>query len=95
MSEMHGHQRPSDTVPQQDHVEDLIDDVAGEAAEAAVDAAIPTAVGDFLEAASTQAAISDLSAPSAGYVEAEALAMTNAINDILGVLRDAGLIPSA
>jgi BarA-like signal transduction histidine kinase len=44
---------------------------------------------------SDHAAIADLAAPSAAYVEAEQIAQTNAINAILDVLRDAELIPSA
>lgn len=75
MSAYEGHQRPGDTVPQQDDHEALID--------------------TQLAATSDHAAIADLAAPSAGYVEAEALAARNKINEILDVLRDAGLIPSA
>lgn len=48
-----------------------------------------------LQATSDHAAIEDLAAPSAAYVEAEALAARNKINEILDVLRDAGLIPSS
>jgi hypothetical protein len=44
---------------------------------------------------SDHAAIADLAAPSATYVEAEALAARNKINEILDVLRDAGLIPAS
>lgn len=50
-------------------------------------------VSDELKALSTHAAIADLAAPSAGYVEAEALATRNAVNGILAVLRDEGVIP--
>lgn len=39
-----------------------------------------------------QAAISDVAAPSAGYVQAEAAAARSAINFILEVLRNAGMI---
>lgn len=42
---------------------------------------------------SDHAAIPDLAAPGAVYAEAEALAARNKINEILDVLRDAGLIP--
>jgi len=44
---------------------------------------------------SDHAAIADLAAPSAAYVEAEALAARDKINEILDVLRDAELIPSS
>jgi hypothetical protein len=44
---------------------------------------------------SDHAAIADVAAPSAGYVQAEAAAVVNAINGILDVLRDAELIPSS
>jgi len=44
---------------------------------------------------SDHAAIADLAAPSAAYVEAEALAARNKINEILDVLRDAELIPAS
>jgi hypothetical protein len=46
-----------------------------------------------LVATSDHAAIADLGAPSSTYVEAEAIAMTGKINEILDVLRDAGLVP--
>jgi hypothetical protein len=78
MSAYEGHQRPDDTVPHQDQVEDLV--VEG------VDAQ--------LMATSDHAAIADLGAPSATYVEAEQIAQTGKINEILDVLRDAGLIPT-
>jgi hypothetical protein len=42
---------------------------------------------------STHAAIPDLASPSATYVQAEAVAARNKINEILAVLRDAELIP--
>ena len=48
-----------------------------------------------LETTSDHAAIADLAAPSGTYVEAEALAARNKINEILDVLRDAGLIPTS
>lgn len=44
---------------------------------------------------SDHAAIADLAAPSGTYVEAEALAARNKINEILDVLRDAELIPAS
>lgn len=49
----------------------------------------------YLGDASDHAAIADLAAPSAAYVEAEALAARDKINEILDVLRDAGLIPTS
>jgi hypothetical protein len=48
-----------------------------------------------LETTSDHAAIADLAAPSSSYIEAEALAARNKINEILDVLRDAGLIPAS
>jgi len=42
---------------------------------------------------SDHAAIPDLAPPSATYVQAEQVAQTNKINEILDVLRDAELIP--
>lgn len=59
------------------------------------EAAHAEAVDDQLARTSDHAAIADLAAPSATYVEAEAIAMTGKINAILDVLRDAELIPSA
>jgi len=57
--------------------------------------AIAEAVDDQLARTSDHAAVADLAAPSAAYVEAEALAARNKINEILDVLRDAGLIPAS
>lgn len=48
-----------------------------------------------LGATSDHAAIADLASPSASYVQAEAVAARDKINEILDVLRDSGLIPSA
>lgn len=70
-----GHDRPGDTVPHQDDVEDVVD--------------------AQLEATSDHAAITDLATPSSTYVEAEAVAAAGKINEILDVLRDAGLIPAS
>ena len=42
---------------------------------------------------SDHAAIPDLASPSATYVQAEAVAARDKINEILDVLRDAQLIP--
>lgn len=44
---------------------------------------------------SDHAAIADLASPGAAYVQAEAVAARNKINEILDVLRDAELIPAA
>jgi hypothetical protein len=44
---------------------------------------------------SAQAAVTNLPAPSAAYVEAEQIAITNRINLLTQVMRDANLIPSA
>ena len=75
MNAYEGHQRPGDTVPQQDDHEALID--------------------TQLAATSDHAAIADLASPGGSYVQAEAVAARDKINEILDVLRDAGLIPSA
>lgn len=53
-----------------------------------------TVIDEQLVRTSDHAAIADLAAPSASYVEAEALAARNKINEILDVLRDSGLIPT-
>lgn len=76
-------QHAGDKVLHQDSVEDVIEENVAENLET------------NLAATSDHAAIADLAAPSAGYVEAEALAARNKINEILDVLRDSGLIPSA
>ena len=67
----------------QDDVEEVIGDKMDEVIE------------EKLAATSNHAAIADVVAPSAGYVEAEALAHRNTTNEILDVLRDAGLIPAS
>jgi len=59
------------------------------------EAAVDAAVDDQLARTSDHAAIADLASPSASYVQAEAVAARDKINEILDVLRDAGLIPSA
>ena len=57
------------------------------------EAKVDDAIDAQMERTSDHAAIADLAAPSAAYVEAEALAARNKINEILDVLRDAGLVP--
>ncbi len=57
------------------------------------EAAVDAAIDDQLARTSTHAAIPDLASPSASYVQAEAVAARNKINEILAVLRDAQLIP--
>lgn len=52
-------------------------------------------VDEQLEDTSTHAAIADVAAPSAGYVQAEAQATVTALNGALQVLRDSGLIPAS
>lgn len=76
-------QNPGDKILHQDDVEEVIQDQ--------MSGTVETHLADT----SDHAAISDLAAPSALYVEAEALAARNKINEILDVLRDSGLIPSA
>lgn len=72
-----------DTILHQDDVEDVAVDV------------VTDEVTTVLAAASDDAAIADLAAPSATYVEAEALAARNKINLILALLRESGLLPSS
>jgi hypothetical protein len=57
--------------------------------------AVDAAVDDQLARTSTHAAIADVAVPGAVYVEAEAVAVAGKVNEILDVLRDAGLIPAA
>ena len=59
------------------------------------EAQVDRAVDAQMARTSDHAAIADLAAPSAGYVQAEATAMQEKINEILDVLRDAGLIPTS
>jgi hypothetical protein len=56
---------------------------------------VDAAVDDQLARTSDHAAIADLASPGATYSQAEAVAARGKINEILDVLRDAGLIPSA
>lgn len=58
------------------------------------EANVADAIDDQMERTSSHAAIADVASPGSSYVQAEHVAMRNAINDILEVLRDAGLIPS-
>lgn len=57
------------------------------------EAAAAEATDDQMERTSDHAAIADLASPSGTYVQAEAVAARNKINEILDVLRDAELIP--
>lgn len=56
--------------------------------------AVEQVIDDELKDLSTHAAIADLAAASATYVQAEATATRTTVNGILAVLRDAGLIPA-
>jgi hypothetical protein len=56
---------------------------------------VSDAVDAELRRTSSHAAIPDLASPGAAYVQAEAVAARNKINEILAVLRDAELIPAA
>lgn len=56
---------------------------------------VDEAIDAQMERTSTHAAIANPDSPGAGYVQAEAVAVRNAVVDILEVLRDAGLIPAA
>lgn len=55
--------------------------------------AVVEAFDEQMRRTSAAASIADLPVPSAAYVEAEAVATASTINAILGVLRDAELIP--
>lgn len=57
--------------------------------------AVEEVIDDQLERTSDHAVIADLASPGASYVQAEAVAARGKINEILDVLRDAGLIPTA
>lgn len=52
-------------------------------------------VDEQLKATSDHAAIADLASPGGTYAQAEAIAARDKINEILDVLRDAGLIPAS
>jgi hypothetical protein len=56
--------------------------------------AVEQVIDDKLVDASDEAAIADLPAASSSYVQAEATDTRTTLNKVLGVLRDAGLIPS-
>ena len=55
---------------------------------------VADAIDAHMQRTSNNAAIPDLAAPSAGYVQAEATAARDKINLILEVLREAELIPA-
>lgn len=74
---------PDENILHQDDVEEVIDTKVGEVLE------------DHIEDLSTQVAVTNLPAPSAAYVEAEQIAITNRLNLVTQVLRDMGAIPSA
>lgn len=73
---------PDDTILHQDAVEDVIATTMEELLESE------------LAALSSQAAIANLPAPSATYVEAEEIARVARINLLTQVLRDASLLPT-
>ena len=56
---------------------------------------VENVIDEELKNLSTHAAIADLADASSSYVQAEATETRTAVNDILVVLRDAGLIPSS
>jgi len=56
---------------------------------------VSEAVDSQMSRTSDHAVIADLASPGATYVQAEAVAARNKINEILDVLRDAQLIPTA
>lgn len=80
---MDGDQKDTDKVLHQDEVEEVISDE--------LDATLETK----LAATSDHAVIADLGAASGTYVQAEHTAVRTAVNEILDVLRDAKLIPTA
>lgn len=59
------------------------------------EAKVDAAVDAQLARTSDHAFIADLASPSASYVQAEAVAARNKINEILDVLKDAGLMPAS
>ena len=59
------------------------------------EAEVDEAIDSQMRRTSTAAAIADPTAPGAAYVQAEAMSNHAAIVAILGVLRDAELIPSS
>lgn len=59
------------------------------------EAGVDAAVDDQLARTSDHAFIADLASPSASYVQAEAVAARNKINEILDILKDAGLMPAS
>jgi hypothetical protein len=59
------------------------------------EAKVDKAVDDQLARTSDHAFIADLASPSASYVQAEAVAARNKINEILDILKDAGLMPAS
>lgn len=85
MSDQTGHDQPNDTIPHQTETEAVVSDV------------IADDVPEFLEDASSQAALTDLVAITGGEAptEAEHNAVRTRVNVLTQVLRDAGLIPSA
>ena len=56
--------------------------------------AIEDVIDERLEDVSTQAAIANPASPGASYVQAEVVALRTTIVAMLGVMRDAGLIPT-
>lgn len=59
------------------------------------EAEVDEAIDEQMKRTSTHAAIANPGSPSSSYVQAEAVAVRDALVDILEVLRDAGLIPTS
>jgi len=59
------------------------------------EADVDEAIDSQMRRTSDAGAIADPASPGASYVQAEAVAVRNAVVAILGVLRDAELIPSS
>jgi hypothetical protein len=85
---------PDDEILHQDDVEGVISDKILEDLPTVLPDALDDTIEDALEDLSTQVAVTNVSAPSATYVEAEAGAVVTRLNLVTQVLRDAGLIPT-
>ena len=57
--------------------------------------AVEEVIADKLGTLSDEGPIADLANASSSYVQAEATATRTTLNKVLGVLRDAGLIPES
>lgn len=83
MSDQVGHERPGDSVPHQDAVEDVAADV------------VVDTIEDVNEDLSSQAALTNIAAAASTPTQSEFNALVTRVNALTQVLRDASLIPSA